>query len=108
MDIEGPKVFILIDSPTGQMNFLKAQKYGKLHAVFKHNLSPTFLMNGAYKQLCDGLCEAKEGDYLVPVGPPALIAMAGQIWLERNDKMKILTWDRQTEEYYVVEVNPYG
>jgi hypothetical protein len=85
------------------MNFLKAQKYGELVTVFDHNISPTYL------QRCQGDLDQKlenitSDDYLIPVGPPALIAYAGYVWLSSVPKMKMLVWDRESNDYYVVEI----
>lgn len=106
MDMK-PKVYILVDNKHQPFNFLKAAKYGELITIFDHVITPTFMQGKAGDELYEKLCEINPDDYLIPVGPPALIALAGHIWLTYVDYLKILTWDKQINDYYVVEGRAY-
>jgi hypothetical protein len=95
-------VYILVDDPRASLNFLPAEKFGKLKVVYPHPINPTQLRS-IYTDLEDKLLDINEEDYLLPTGPPALIALAGYLWMDILGSMKILTWDRATQQYYAVE-----
>ncbi len=45
-------------------------------------------------------------DYLVAIGDPSLIAIAAAIAVEKTGGLlRLLKWDRQTNDYLVVEIN---
>lgn len=97
------KVYVLVDNPKQPLNFIKAERFGEIVTIFDHNVSPTYLRR-CMPDLEAKLSNIKSGDYLIPVGPPALIAMAGYIWLSSVPKMNLLTWDREMQDYYIVTV----
>jgi len=95
------KVYILVDNPRSNTNFLPAEKYGKLHILYDHNISPTHI-NRIYPELREKLKDIAKDDYLIPTGHPSLIALAGHIWLAKLGVINILAWDRETQQYYQV------
>ncbi len=50
--------------------------------------------------------DAREGDYLLPTGDPALIALAS-IYLSRalGGKIRLLKWDNRLGDYTPMEIN---
>jgi len=99
--VSGSKVYILVDNPKTNINFLPAEKFGELVVLFDNNISPTHLQR-IYPELCSKLSNIKANDFLVPVGPPTLIALAGHAWLDKLGVINMLTWDRETSQYYNV------
>lgn len=98
------KVYVIVDNPRAPMNFLSAEQYGKIEIIFDHNVSPTFLRR-AYPILKEKLKDIKPGDYVIPTGPPSLIALVGHLFLAKLGRLRLLQWDRQTGQYYVVEAS---
>lgn len=99
--MSGSKVYILCDPPGSPINFLPAEKFGELRVIYDHNISPTHLQR-IYPDLREKLKLATEKDYLIATGSPSLIALAGHAWLSRLNVINLLTWDRETQQYYVV------
>mgnify|MGYP001617435192 CR=1 FL=1 len=95
------KVYILVDNPQSPINFLPAEKYGELRILYDNNVSPTHLRR-IYPELKDKLKFIEKDDYLIPTGPPSLIALAGHIWLAKLGVLNMLVWDRGTQQYYNV------
>lgn len=100
MDLK-PKVYVLVDNPKSPINFLPATKYGEIFCLFDHNISPTYLQR-IQPDLERKLEVVREEDYLIPTGPPSLIALAGHIWLDKVGVINLLTWDRETQQYFNV------
>ena len=51
-----------------------------------------------------GLARFSDEDYLLMVGDPSAIAVAGAVaCMMNNGRMKVLKWDRQEMRYYVCE-----
>ena len=50
-----------------------------------------------------------DDDYLLLIGDPAIIALAGAIASEMNrGKFKVLKWDRDEKKYYDLEIDLRG
>ena len=96
-------VWVLVDNPKVPLNFMKARDYGDIEIVFDHNISPTYMQRIA-PDLCEILDDAELGDYLIPTGPPALIALASSYLLSKLGELRLLQWDRETSNYYLVEI----
>lgn len=110
------KVYIIqevktIDPTTGQMvttmSFEKAKKFGELVTCCSSGRigftpAPTvYALKNALKDFCDD-------DYIVPVGDPSLIAIAGAVAASVNrGRFNILKWDRRTSDYISVTVEMY-
>jgi hypothetical protein len=98
-------VHVIVDNPRTPMNFLKARPFGEINILFDHNVSPTYLQR-IYPVLLEKLEDIKPTDYVIPTGPPSLIALVGHIFLSKVGRLRLLQWDRETQQYYLVEV--YG
>ena len=50
-----------------------------------------------------------DDDYLLLIGDPAIIALAGAVVSEMNrGKFKVLKWDRDEKRYYDIEIDLKG
>lgn len=55
------------------------------------------------QQLRDGLRHFSDSDFLLPIGDPAIMLMAGVIASQRTGgKLNILKWDRKSRKYIKV------
>ena len=88
-------------------DFRKAAEYGDLEVCLpsgKVSLSPGPTVN----QLNDKLRNFSDDDYLVAVGDPSAIAIAGAIAANNNrGKFSILKWDKNVKQYIKVSVDLY-
>ena len=90
-------------------NIRSAEKFGDLKICLPDNrqmiLSSgplTFKLKQELKDFCDE-------DYLLLIGDPAIIAIAGAIASEMNrGKFKVLRWDRNESRYYDIEIDLRG
>lgn len=89
------------------MDFRKAANYGDLEVCLSNgrvSLTPWPTVN-ALKDKLRNFCD---NDYLVAVGDPSAIAMAGAIACQANrGKFNLLKWDRDSKQYIAVAVNIY-
>jgi len=96
-----PKVYVVHDQ--GRVNLLPAEEYGELKVClngrFSHHMNKR-----VFGHLRESLRDITRDDFLIPMGNPAYIAMAGGIIMEKLGSMKILQWDNQTQQYTVVEI----
>ncbi len=94
-------VFV-VQEPRG-INLMPAEQYGELKVLLPpgnvaYSAAPTVA------RLKRGLARFTDNDYLLMVGDPAAIAVAGAVaTMLNNGRMKVLKWDRQEMRYYVVE-----
>jgi hypothetical protein len=92
----------VVQEPRG-INLMPAEKYGRLQVLLPpgnvaYSAAPTV------SRLKRGLARFTDEDYLLMVGDPAAIAVAGAVaTMLNNGRMKVLKWDRQEMRYYVVE-----
>lgn len=89
-------------------NVLSAQKFGELKLM----LPPGDIVLSAQptiKRLKVKLKDFTDDDYILTMGDPIAIALAGAIACEYNNgKVKFLKWDRQERQYYPVKCNLRG
>ena len=112
------KVYVLIDQKqrdrlTGEMvskfDFSSAERYGELIFLLASNASPRD--PDANGELANGLAEITDDDYILPVGSPVLILLAGAYAaLADVTRLNILEWerdrdDRSTGRYLPTTVN---
>ena len=72
-------------------NIRSAEKFGDLNKLKKE------------------LSTFSDDDYLLLIGDPAIIALAGAIVSEMNrGKFKVLKWDRDEKRYYDIEIDLRG
>ena len=101
------KPIVYVVQEARNRNLLPAAKYGEIQVL----LPPGNVAFSAYpsiKRLQSGLKSFGDNDYLLLMGDPAAIAMAGAVAADSNrGKMKLLKWDRQEMTYYVIDVDLY-
>ena len=110
-----PKVFVphLAErtSPTGAKvpvhDISSAASFGTLVSVLDSQDRPMFIANHMGK-VRDVLSEFKDGDCLLAVGDPTVIAACAAVLGRRHSSIHMLKWDRQMEMYVKVEVRIYG
>ena len=99
-------VFVVQEVPN--RNVLPAQKYGELILCLPPGdvvLSAAPTLSRLRKKLKD----YKDGDYILTMGDPIAIALAGAIASDiNNGNVQFLKWDRQERVYYPVKANIYG
>lgn len=86
------------------MDYSPARQYGELVTCLPPNTS--FQMTGpVFTALKEKLSEFDEGDYIVNVGSPLALLLAGYIVLTRTGgKFNLLQWDRIAKQYFVHRV----
>jgi len=75
-----------------------ARRFGQLRAVFSRPRKPynTRMMIQKARRV---LSEWEPGDYLLMVGDPSLCAVCAAIASEQDDKINLLSWDRELFQY---------
>lgn len=101
------RVYILQDNPHSPKNFLPAEEYGELIVLFNHHISMLHISR-CLAQLRDKLREAGPEDWLIPVGHPALILVAGHVWFDITSQLNVLVWDQQSARYVPLRMNSHG
>ena len=105
MVIVSPKVYV-VQEARGR-NLIPATNYGTIEVLLPPG-NVAFSSFPTVRRLNDKLRNFSDKDYLLLMGDPAAIAMAGAIAANNNrGNMKLLKWDKQETSYYVVEVNLY-
>ena len=88
-------------------NLLPAAKFGDIKILLPagqvaYSPAPTV------RRLREKLSHFSDNDYLLLMGDPAAIAIAGAVACERNNgKMRLLKWDRQERQYFPIDVDIY-
>ena len=83
-------------------DFSAATPYGKIVFLLDDKATPHATDN-VTKILSRGLADFSDDDYLLPVGNPVLIAMAGGIAADANDgRVKYLCWSPSERAYIPV------
>lgn len=106
MSSNDAKVYVVQEAPG--RNLLPATDYGTVIVLLPpgnvaYSSAPTV------RRLREKLKDFNDNDYLLLMGDPAAIAMAGAVASDNNrGRIKLLKWDRQEHRYYVVDVNLYG
>jgi hypothetical protein len=79
-----------------------ARRFGALRAVFSRPRKPyntRAMISKARRVLADW----QPGDYLLMVGDPALCAVCAAIIAENEDKINLLSWDRELFQYITTQ-----
>lgn len=97
-----PKVYVVHDQQ--KLNLLPAEQYGEITPCLSGNYGRA-MGRRVYGFLRESLRDVKKEDFILPVGNPAYIAMAGAIVMDKLGSMNILQWDNMTQQYIVVEVD---
>jgi hypothetical protein len=99
-------VYVVQEAPG--RNLLPAAEYGKVEVLLPPG-NVAYSSVPTVRRLRDKLKDFCDEDYLLLMGDPAAIAMAGAVASDNNrGRIKLLKWDRQEMKYYVVNVNLYG
>lgn len=96
-----PNIFVVHD--TGTMNIFPAKRFGNLVVCVEGHVEAKDY-DVAAEDVRAALTNASSGDYLLPIGSPALIALAAAEMSRRVETMRILQWDRIDRQYTVIDV----
>ena len=87
-------------------NIRSAEKFGDLKIVLPDNKQMILSSGPLTFKLQQELRDFNDNDYLLLIGDPAIIAVAGAIAAENNNgRFKILKWDRNETKYYDIEID---
>ena len=90
-------------------NVRSAEKFGELKVMLPDNKQMILASGPLTFKLKQELKEFSDDDYLLLIGDPAIIAIAGAVASEINlGKFKVLRWDRNESRYYDIEIDLRG
>ena len=90
-------------------NVRSAEKFGDLKIVLPDNRQIVLSSGPLTHKLKKELSTFCDDDYLLLMGDPAIIALAGAVASEMNrGRFKILKWDRVEKKYYDIEIDLKG
>lgn len=79
-----------------------AKRYGQLRAIFGKPRKP-YDTSGMVARARRILSDWQPGDYLLMIGDPTLCAVCMTVAGERDDRLNVLSWNRDTFEYVAQE-----
>ena len=90
-------------------NIRSAEKFGDLKVVLPDNRQIVLSSGPLTFKLKHELKDFNDNDYLLLMGDPAIIALAGAVASDVNGgRFKILKWDRDEKKYYDIEIDLRG
>ena len=90
-------------------NVRSAEKFGDLKVVLPDNKQIVLSSGPLTFKLKHALKDFNDNDYLLLMGDPAIIAVAGAVVSDVNGgKFKVLKWDRDEKKYYDIEIDLRG
>jgi folate-dependent tRNA-U54 methylase TrmFO/GidA len=90
-------------------NIRSAEKFGDLKVVLPDNKQIVLSSGPLTFKLKHELKDFNDDDYLLLMGDPAIIAVAGAVVSDVNGgKFKVLKWDRDEKKYYDIEIDLKG
>jgi folate-dependent tRNA-U54 methylase TrmFO/GidA len=90
-------------------NVRSAEKFGDLKIVLPDNRQIVLSSGPLTFKLQHELKDFNDNDYLLLMGDPAIIALAGAVASDVNGgRFKILKWDRDEKKYYDIEIDLRG
>jgi folate-dependent tRNA-U54 methylase TrmFO/GidA len=90
-------------------NIRSAEKFGDLKVVLPDNKQIVLSSGPLTFKLKHELKDFNDNDYLLLMGDPAIIAVAGAVVSDVNGgKFKVLKWDRDEKKYYDIEIDLRG
>ena len=90
-------------------NVRSAEKFGDLKVVLPDNRQIVLSSGPLTFKLKHELKDFNDNDYLLLMGDPAIIALAGAVASDVNGgRFKILKWDRDEKRYYDIEIDLRG
>ena len=90
-------------------NIRSAEKFGDLKVVLPDNRQIVLSSGPLTFKLRHELKDFNDKDYLLLMGDPAIIAVAGAVVSDViGGRFKILKWDRDEKKYYDIEIDLRG
>ena len=90
-------------------NIRSAEKFGELKILLPDNKQIVLSAGPVAHKLRKELSTFCDDDYLLLIGDPAIIAIAGANASEMNmGRFKVLKWDRDESKYYDIEIDLKG
>ena len=90
-------------------NIRSAEKFGDLKVVLSDNKQIVLSSCPLTFKLKHELKDFNDDDYLLLMGDPAIIALAGAVASDANGgRFKVLKWDRDEKKYYDIEIDLRG
>ena len=90
-------------------NVRSAEKFGDLKVVLPDNRQIVLSSGPLTFKLQQELKDFNDEDYLLLMGDPAIIALAGAVASDVNGgKFKVQKWDRDEKRYYDIEIDLRG
>ena len=90
-------------------NVRSAEKCGDLKILLPDNKQIVLSAGPLTHKLRKELSTFCDDDYLLLIGDPAIIALAGAVVSEANrGRFKVLKWDRDEKKYYDIEIDLRG
>jgi folate-dependent tRNA-U54 methylase TrmFO/GidA len=90
-------------------NVRSAEMFGDLIVVLPDNRQIVVSSGPLAFKLQQELKDFNDNDYLLLMGDPAIIALAGAVASDVNGgKFKVLKWDRDEKRYYDIEIDLRG
>ena len=90
-------------------NVRSAEKFGDLKVVLPDNRQIVLSSGPLTFKLKHALKDFNDNDYLLLMGDPAIIALAGAVASDVNGgRFKVLKWDRDEKRYYDIEIDLRG
>ena len=90
-------------------NIRSAEKFGDLKVLLPDNRQIVLSSGPLTFKLRQELKDFNDNDYLLLIGDPAIIAIAGAVVSDENGgRFKILKWDRDEKRYYDIEIDLRG
>ena len=90
-------------------NVRSAEKFGDLKVVLPDNRLIVLSSGPLTFKLQQELKNFNDEDYLLLMGDPAIIAVAGAVVSDVNGgRFKVLKWDRDEKRYYDIEIDLRG
>jgi folate-dependent tRNA-U54 methylase TrmFO/GidA len=90
-------------------NIRSAEKFGDLKVLLPDNRQIVLSSGPLTFKLKQELKDFNDNDYLLLIGDPAIIAIAGAVVSDVNGgRFKILKWDRDEKRYYDIEIDLRG
>ena len=87
-------------------NTRSAEKFGDLKVCLPDNRQMVLASGPLTFKLKQELKNFNDNDYLLLIGDPAIIAVAGAIAADiNNGRFKVLKWDRNEMKYYDIEID---
>ena len=90
-------------------NVRSAEKFGDLKIMLPDRKQMILASGPLTFELQKHLKDFNDNDYLLLMGDPAIIALAGAVASDVNGgKFKVLKWDRDEKRYYDIEIDLRG